>query len=63
MVVNSVLGDIMKKDDGNDLINILLTPENAAMFFGVLCGLPPAEREESVVSVLSQLYTQLHYGD
>ena len=57
-----------------ELINIMLTPEDAAMFFEILCELPyrkatsydnepPTEREESVESVINQLYTHLHYDE
>ena len=64
----------IEKDDGRELINILLTPENAAMLYEILCELPyrkatsydnepPTEREEPVESAINQLYTQLHYDE
>ena len=64
----------IEKDDGRELINILLTPENAAMLYEILCELPyrkatsydtepPTEREEPVESVINQLYTQMHYDE
>ncbi len=64
----------IEKDDGRELISILLTPENAAELFEILCELPyrkatsydnepPTEREEPVQSVIDQLYTQLHYDE
>jgi hypothetical protein len=64
----------IEKDDGRELINILLTPDNAVMLFEILCELPyrkatshdnepPTEREEPVESVINQLYTQLHHDE